>query len=130
MALPSDLDVSISPVSGVRPNFGPRNPDTAEVLGIPLALVDYESTLDWIGGMAETRRRGYVCVANVHTVMQAQEAPVLRRAMLRSDMTVPDGQPLVWAMNKLGHHLDGRVYGPTLMEKWCERAAITGRRAY
>jgi N-acetylglucosaminyldiphosphoundecaprenol N-acetyl-beta-D-mannosaminyltransferase len=122
--------VSSSPASSVRAIGDPRNPDTAEVLGIPLALVDYESTLDWIDGMAETGRRGYVCVANVHTVMQAQEDPVLRRAVLRSDMTVPDGQPLVWAMNKLGHHLDGRVYGPTLMEKWCERAATTGRRAY
>jgi N-acetylglucosaminyldiphosphoundecaprenol N-acetyl-beta-D-mannosaminyltransferase len=129
--MPPASDLSSGPSSTVRPPDGPpRTPGTAEVLGIPLALVDYESTLDWIDEMADADGRGYICVANVHTVMEAQDDPVLRAAVLESDMTVPDGQPLVWAMNKLGHHLDGRVYGPTLMWKWCERAARTGRRAY
>ena len=56
--------------------------------------------------------RGYVCVAAVHTVMACQEDPELRAAVLGADFTVPDGQPLVWAMNALGHDLPDRVYGP------------------
>ena len=50
--------------------------------------------------------------------------------MLASDFTVPDGQPLVWAMNLLGHYLPSRVYGPDLMERACERAARTGQRFF
>jgi N-acetylglucosaminyldiphosphoundecaprenol N-acetyl-beta-D-mannosaminyltransferase len=104
--------------------------DAQRLLGIPLALTDYERTLDWIDGMVAARRKGYICVAAVHTVMASQEDPELRSAVLGSDLTVPDGTPLVWALNALGHDLDARVYGPDLMWKACERAARTGRRFY
>jgi N-acetylglucosaminyldiphosphoundecaprenol N-acetyl-beta-D-mannosaminyltransferase len=43
---------------------------------------------------------------------------------------VPDGQPVVWAMNALGHDLPSRVYGPDLMARYCERSAQTGRRMF
>jgi N-acetylglucosaminyldiphosphoundecaprenol N-acetyl-beta-D-mannosaminyltransferase len=100
------------------------------VLGIPLALTDYEHTLDWIDHAAATGHRGYVCVAATHTVMACQEDAELRDAVLRADFTVPDGQPLVWALNALGAGLHDRVYGPDLMDRACERAASTGRRFY
>ena len=80
-----------------------------DVLGVPLALTDYSSTLDWIEAAVAARQRAYICVAAVHTVMQSQEDPALRAAVLASDFTVPDGQPLVWAMNLLGHNLSSRV---------------------
>jgi N-acetylglucosaminyldiphosphoundecaprenol N-acetyl-beta-D-mannosaminyltransferase len=82
------------------------------VLGIPLALIDYERTLDWIDHAVAARRRGYICVAAVHTVMATREDAELRSAVLGSDLTVPDGQPLVWALKLLGHPLEDRVYGP------------------
>ena len=62
--------------------------------------------------------------------MVTHEDPELRAAVLGADFTVPDGQPLVWAMNLLGHDLPSRVYGPDLMDEACERAARTGRRFY
>jgi N-acetylglucosaminyldiphosphoundecaprenol N-acetyl-beta-D-mannosaminyltransferase len=101
-----------------------------DVLGIPLALTDYTRTLNWMEAAIEARQHAYICVAAVHTVMESQEDPELREAVLASDFTVPDGQPLVWAMNLLGHHLSSRVYGPDLMERACERAAATGRRFF
>lgn len=101
-----------------------------EVLGIPLALTDYTRTLDWIDAAVAARQPAYVCVAAVHTVMESQEDEGLRQAVLASDFTVPDGMPLVWAMNLLGHNLSSRVYGPDLMEKACERAARTGQTFY
>jgi N-acetylglucosaminyldiphosphoundecaprenol N-acetyl-beta-D-mannosaminyltransferase len=107
-----------------------RAPHTVPLLGIPLALIDYDQTMDWIDAMVAQRRRGYVCVAAVHTVMVCQEDPALRQAVLSSSLTVPDGQPLVWAMNMLGHELSSRVYGPELMARYCERAARTGTRMF
>jgi N-acetylglucosaminyldiphosphoundecaprenol N-acetyl-beta-D-mannosaminyltransferase len=100
------------------------------VLGVPLALTDYSRTLDWIDAAIAARSRGYICVAAVHTVMATQEDPELRAAVLASDLTVPDGMPLVWAMNMLGHSLPSRVYGPDLMLHACVRAADTGARFY
>ena len=105
-------------------------PRTADVLGIPLALTDYEGVLDWIDEAAAGRRSGYLCVAATHTVMASQDDPDLRAAVLGADFTVPDGQPLVWALNLLGHRLGDRVYGPELMDRACARAVRTGRRMY
>ena len=101
-----------------------------EVLGIPLALTDYTRTLDWIDTAVRRGARAYICVAAVHTVMACQEDPELRDAVLAADFTVPDGQPLVWAMNLLGHSLPNRVYGPDLMARACERATRTGQSFY
>jgi N-acetylglucosaminyldiphosphoundecaprenol N-acetyl-beta-D-mannosaminyltransferase len=107
-----------------------RTRTSVDVLGIPLGLTDYESTLDWIDATVESRDQAYVCVCNVHAVMAAAEDEELRSALLGSDLNVPDGQPLVWAMNLLGHPLDDRVYGPELMARSCARAARTGQRLY
>jgi N-acetylglucosaminyldiphosphoundecaprenol N-acetyl-beta-D-mannosaminyltransferase len=105
-------------------------PDTVDVVDVPLALTDYDRTLDWIDGMVAHRRRAYVCVCNVHTVMASGEDEELYTALQESAMNVPDGQPLVWAINALGHSLDGRVYGPELMSRACARAAVNGQRFY
>ena len=105
-------------------------PPSQDLLGVPLALVDYASTLDWIDEAVERRHKGYVCVAAVHTVMASREDAALRAAVLGADLTVPDGQPLVWALNTFGHQLGDRVYGPELMDRACERAARTGVRMY
>ena len=108
----------------------PVAPPAVDVLGVPLALTDYERTIDWIDATIAARGRGYICVAAVHTVMACQEDDELRAAVLGSSLTVPDGQPLVWAMNALGHQLPHRVYGPDLMDRYCERAALTGARVF
>jgi N-acetylglucosaminyldiphosphoundecaprenol N-acetyl-beta-D-mannosaminyltransferase len=105
-------------------------PASVPVLGVPLALTTYERTLDWIDAAVAARTREYVCVAAVHTVMASREDPDLRQAVLGASMTLPDGQPLVWALNLLGHDLGDRVYGPELMDRACARAARTGLRFY
>jgi N-acetylglucosaminyldiphosphoundecaprenol N-acetyl-beta-D-mannosaminyltransferase len=117
-------------VDRIAPPSGRWIPEQQTVLGVPLAITDYERTLDWVDGSVEAGRRGYVCVAAVHTVMACQEDPELRAAVLGGTFTVPDGQPLVWALNALGHGLPHRVYGPELMDRACARAAQTGQRHY
>ena len=105
-------------------------PPSVDVLGIPLAITDYERTMDWMDATIVDGGRGYVCVAATHTVMACQEDPALRAAVVNSDLTVPDGQPLVWAMNALGHNLISRVYGPELMARSFERAATTRTKMF
>jgi N-acetylglucosaminyldiphosphoundecaprenol N-acetyl-beta-D-mannosaminyltransferase len=105
-------------------------PPTAEVLGTRLALIDYEGALDWIDATVEAGQSGYVCVAATHTVVASRDDSELRAAVIGANLTVPDGQPLVWALNLLGHPLSDRVYGPDLMDKACARAVRSGRRMY
>jgi N-acetylglucosaminyldiphosphoundecaprenol N-acetyl-beta-D-mannosaminyltransferase len=127
MATPSSIPAD---QPGLARPQGPRPMPHDTVLGVPLALTDYERTLDWIDEAVAARTPGYICVAAVHTVMASQEDAELRAAVRSASFTVPDGQPLVWALNLLGHGLSSRVYGPDLMWKACERAARTGTRFY
>lgn len=114
------------------PAPAPALPEVEQVpiLDVPLALTDYERALDWIDAAVAADAREYVCVAAVHTVMESREDDALRSAVDRAAFTVPDGQPLAWAMRALGHDIDARVYGPELMARACERAARSGQRHY
>ena len=73
----------------VRPIPVP-SPSTVDVLGIPLALTDYDEMLDWIDGMVASRRRGYLCACNVHTVMASREDDKLRDSLMSASFNVPD----------------------------------------
>jgi N-acetylglucosaminyldiphosphoundecaprenol N-acetyl-beta-D-mannosaminyltransferase len=108
----------------------PARVPTASVLGVPLALTDYDETLDWMDAMVAARAKGYLTAAAVHLVMVAQEDEETREAVLGASLAVPDGQPLVWALRALGHRTASRVYGPDLMARYCDRAAQTGVRMY
>ena len=108
---------------------GAPRPETSEVLGIPLALTDYERTMDWMDGLVATREKAYLSAAAVHLVMVAQEDKPTWHAARDASLVVPDGQPLVWALRALGHEAS-RVYGPDLMAKYCERSAKTGVKMY
>ena len=102
---------------------------TAEVLGVPLALSDYERVMSWMDAMVATRTPAYLTAAAVHLVMVAQEDPATRAAVDAATLVVPDGQPLVWALRSLGHEAT-RIYGPDLMAAYCARSAQTGVKMY
>lgn len=119
------------PTSPSEPETAPIPlPEHVSLVEVAVAVIDYESTLDLIDGQVARRRPGYICVANVHTVMAAAEDAELRSALSGSLVNVPDGMPLVWALRALGHPLHDRVYGPELMWRACARAARGGTRFY
>ena len=101
-----------------------------EILGIPIAMLDYERAMQVMDEMVETRYRGWVCAAAVHSVMVAQDDPLMKRALTEAVITVPDGMPIVWAANTLGEHLPNRVYGPELMRRYCNRSVERGHRVW
>jgi N-acetylglucosaminyldiphosphoundecaprenol N-acetyl-beta-D-mannosaminyltransferase len=102
---------------------------SASVLGVDLALTDYDGTMDWMDEVIRTRGRACLSAAAVHLVMVAREDLEVRRAVERA-VTVPDGVPLVWALHVLGHPEASRVYGPDLMAHYCDRAARAGTPMY
>jgi N-acetylglucosaminyldiphosphoundecaprenol N-acetyl-beta-D-mannosaminyltransferase len=123
------IDIDAQPSDTVVALTLPPDLPRASVLGVPLALADYESTMDWMDAVIAGGHRACLSAAAVHLVMVAQENDETRRAVLQI-MTVPDGQPLVWALRALGHKQASRVYGPELMARYCERSATTGMRMF
>lgn len=100
------------------------------MLGVALAISDYEHVLDWMEATIAAERRGYVTAAAVNLVMSAREEPQTAQAVLDATLAVPDGMPLVWALRALGHETATRVYGPDLMLGFCARAARRGTPMY
>lgn len=131
----SSFEVIPPPVTAPAAPPAPLTPalptvEQAPILDLPLALTDYERVLDWVDAAVAARGSEYVCVAAVHTVMESREDDALRAAVEGAAFTVPDGQPLAWALRALGHDIDARVYGPELMARACDRASRTGQRHY
>jgi N-acetylglucosaminyldiphosphoundecaprenol N-acetyl-beta-D-mannosaminyltransferase len=105
------------------PDATPITPPRVEIVGVPLAVSDYEEVVEWMRAMIAAGARGYLTAAAVNLVMSAQEEPETMAAVLGATLAVPDGMPLVWALRALGHRRATRVYGPDLMLCFCARAA-------
>jgi N-acetylglucosaminyldiphosphoundecaprenol N-acetyl-beta-D-mannosaminyltransferase len=108
----------------------PDDVRTRDILGIPIAMTDYEQAMDVMDGMVARRERGYVCAVAVHAVTVAHGDPEMMRAVRGATLTVPDGMPVVWAANALGENLPQRVYGPELMRRYNQRCAAQGHRVW
>jgi N-acetylglucosaminyldiphosphoundecaprenol N-acetyl-beta-D-mannosaminyltransferase len=61
----------------------------------------------------------FIAVTGMHGVTEAQHDPLFKRILNAADLVVPDGMPLVWLGRWQGHPLKRRVYGPELMETFC-----------
>ena len=92
-------------------------------LPIRVDNTNYEDATNRILTWAIYGEKRYVCVANVHMVMEAHKDECFRKIVNKSDLVTPDGMPLVWTMRLLGTKNQTRVYGPTLMSHVCKAAS-------
>lgn len=93
------------------------------VLGMRVDATSYEDASRRVMQWAHEKRSAYVCVANVHMCMESFDSPVFRRVVNESDLTTPDGRPLVWALKALGVKDPSQVRGADLVLRISERAA-------
>lgn len=95
-----------------------------DVIGLPVAITNYEIAIDWIKAAALKNDRAYaVEAANTHVAAHARHDEEFGEVMARFDYITPDGMPLVWSVNRHlpdAEKLTDRVYGPTLMLKTIE----------
>ena len=92
---------------------------TLPVIGLPIAATDYAGAVKWVLTHAAKAGRAFaVEAANTHVAALARSDASFGGSMRRFDLIVPDGMPLVWALNRQlppDQKLTDRVYGPTLM---------------
>lgn len=98
-----------------------------KVLGIPIAAVQIPDVVakmeEWIAGR---QRSHYICVANVHVIMEGRQDPSFGEVLRSADLCVPDGMPLIWVGRAHGRALNNRVYGPDLMIDFCRSTKDAG----
>ncbi len=95
-----------------------------KILGTRVDPTSYESATMQMLKWAQHHESRYVCVANVHTAMEAYDSPEFQGVVNAADLVTPDGMPLVWIMRCLGYPQQERVYGPELTIKLIEAVAI------
>jgi len=97
------------------------DPKTVNLIGLPVAAVNYHQAIEWIESAALSSDRAYaVEAANTHVAALARHDQSFGEVMAKFDLICPDGMPLVWLLNqqlKQLEKLTDRVYGPTLMLK-------------
>ncbi len=70
--------------------------------------------------------RGYICLAGVHGIMEAQRHPALKRVFANALLVLPDGMPTVWMGRLQGLRQMDRVFGPDLMLALAKHTELTG----
>ncbi len=93
------------------------------IIGCRVDATTYESATQQAINWAHAIDSRYVCVANVHTIMEAYDVIDFKNLVNNADLVTPDGMPLVWMLRAKGVKHQERVYGPTLMLKTIELAA-------
>jgi N-acetylglucosaminyldiphosphoundecaprenol N-acetyl-beta-D-mannosaminyltransferase len=93
------------------------------VLRVVLNETDYMSASNKIEEWTNCHESRYICIANVHLLMEANDSPDFAEIVNRADLVTPDGMPLVWMMRLKGVKNQQRVYGPTLMLHVLDAAA-------
>lgn len=96
------------------------------MLGVGIHAVNLDSAVALIDAAIVSGRRGYVCVTNVHAVMEAQTSDHYKDVLNNSLLTVPDGRPSVWIGRGRGHSQMDQVGGPDLILKVCEMSSRNG----
>jgi len=96
------------------------------LLGMWVDTTSYAAILELVIGWAYALESRYVCVANVHMLMEAFDSTEYKKILNSADLVTPDGVPLVWMLRLKGQKDQQRVYGPTLMLHLVQAAARDG----
>jgi|SRR5215472_439239 len=100
------------------------------ILGVRVSAINMEQTLTIIDGWIERRESHYICVTDVHSIMQSYDDPYMRHIHNTAGLVTPDGMPMVWISRLKGHDHVRRVYGPDLMLALCQHSVSRGYRHF
>lgn len=100
------------------------------VLGAKISVTNLKDATSYVEDCIKGRRKTYICIAPVSTIVDAQENDEYRKIINNSGMTTPDGMPLVWLGRLKGERTIGRTYGPDFMLALCEKGQKRGYKHY
>jgi N-acetylglucosaminyldiphosphoundecaprenol N-acetyl-beta-D-mannosaminyltransferase len=104
----------------------------AVVMGVPVDDVTIDEAVEVVTAMVErgrcTGRTHQVATVNVDFVVNASADPELLELLQHTDLSIPDGMPLVWAPRLLGAPVRERTSGVDLLPALARRSVDSGHR--
>lgn len=87
------------------------------LLGLPIDALTEQQAVAMIRDAAEQRRRCFFSTPNLNFLVAAREDADFRDSVLRSDLSLADGMPLVWIARLMGAPVRERVAGSNVFER-------------
>jgi N-acetylglucosaminyldiphosphoundecaprenol N-acetyl-beta-D-mannosaminyltransferase len=105
--------------------------DRVNILGVGVSAVTLSGALAQFDRWIVAGARHYVCVADVHAIMQSRWSETFRHIHNNAGMVTPDGMPLVrLAQFEKGRDAVDRVYGPDLLVATCAHSVARRYRHF
>lgn len=86
-----------------------------KLFSIGISLGNYQDFIESIIHLARERASSYVCIANVHTCIEAYKDPVFADIVNNAIITTPDDMPIVKSIKYLYSINQVKVSGPDLI---------------
>lgn len=103
--------------------------DSYRVLDVPISVATLESASAALIRWAGDATGRYVCVRDMHGIMQAQSSAEFKAIHDQAAMVTPDGMPLVWLGRWYGKAVR-RTTGSDLMQRAYEDSQVSGLKHY
>lgn len=86
------------------------------ILGLPFDAITMEQARATVTDAARSRQRCFFSTPNLNFAVASLDGGEFRDSVIRSDLSVADGMPLVWIAKLLGLPITERVAGSALFE--------------
>ena len=110
----------------------PQKPERVSILGFPLDRVTIGETKGLFEQYLSSSDSGtkLVLTADSNAFVSAEKDSNYRRIFSEASLITPDSAGPVWALEKVGKQVPGRVSGVDLLEVLCELSSETGKSLY
>lgn len=102
----------------------------AYVLDSFIDAISWEDALGRIVAWGAQHQSRYITLCNVHSVVTASQSAQFRTVISQSDMALPDGSPVAWALRREGFAKQQRINGPDLMWRYLAIAERIGQTVF
>ncbi len=86
-----------------------------QLISIDITTGSYTSFIDRLIDLAQSGKSSYVCVANVHMLVEAYNDTSFADVVNNADIVTPDGMPLTWGLKIIHNLTQDRVAGMDLL---------------
>lgn len=103
-----------------------KNLETKKILSLNISTGSYDSFLDAASNLSKQQKSSYVCLVNVHSVIEAVNNPDFKNIINNADIAAPDGMPVAKSIKLLYGIKQKRVAGMDLFPDLLKKASDRG----
>ena len=90
------------------------------VLGVPFDIFSMDSVIDKIYYSAKNNTPCFISTPNLNFLIASQNNIDFKNSVINSDLSIPDGKPLIWIARLLNIPLPERIAGSDIIEELIE----------